>query len=125
MKKCNALEIHFVAKKDLTPPTSKCMYLLYPRLVNERIKLDEEILCTGSQHMYFLKWIMADNFLGPYQTNVKSWAWGGGGGREREREIIDEYGNQTQENMKGQSRSSMPTFVGLPHMYVPDILHDT
>ena len=40
------------------------------------------------------------------------------------RDSIDEYGNQNQENMKGQSGSSMLTFVVLPHMYAPDILHD-
>ena len=40
------------------------------------------------------------------------------------RDSIDEYGNQKQENMKGQFRSSMLTFVVLPHKYVPDILHD-
>ena len=28
--------------------------------------------------MYFLKWIMADKLLGPYQPNGKSWGWGGG-----------------------------------------------
>ena len=38
---------------------------------------------------------------------------------------IDEYGNQNQENVKGQYGSSMLTFVVLPHMYAPDILHDT
>ena len=36
------------------------------------------------------------------------------------RDSIDEYGNQNQEDMKGQSGSSMLTFVVLPH-----ILHDT
>ena len=34
------------------------------------IKLDKEI----SQHMYFLKWIMADKLLGL----GKSWGWGWG-----------------------------------------------
>ena len=38
---------------------------------------------------------------------------------------IDEYGHQNQENVNGQSGSSMLTFVMLPHMYVPDIPHDT
>ena len=38
---------------------------------------------------------------------------------------IDEYGNQKKEKIKGQSESSMLTFVVLPDMYVPDILHDT
>ena len=40
--------------------------------------MDKEILCTGSQHMYFLKWIMADELLGLYQPNGKSWGWSGG-----------------------------------------------
>ena len=53
---------------------------------------------------------------------VKSWGWELGGG---ERLHIDDYGNQTQKNVKGQSESSMPTFVGLPHISVLYILHDT
>ena len=69
--------------------------------------------------MYVLKWRMADKLLGLYQPNGKSWGWDVGD------DSIDEYGNQNQENMKGQSGSSMLTFAVLPHMYVPDILHDT
>ena len=38
---------------------------------------------------------------------------------------INEYGNQEKEKIKGQSGSSMLTFVVLPDMHVPDILHDT
>ena len=38
---------------------------------------------------------------------------------------IDEYGNQNKEKIKGLFRSSMLTFVVLPDMYVPDILHGT
>ena len=38
---------------------------------------------------------------------------------------IDEYGNQNKEKIKDQSGSSMLTFIVLPDMYVPDILHDT
>ena len=42
------------------------------------------------------------------------------------RDSLAEYGNQNQENVKGQSRNSILTFIVLPHMYmyVPDILHD-
>ena len=69
--------------------------------------------------MYFLKWIIADKLLELYQPNVKSCGWGGGS------DSIDEYGNQNKEKIKGQSGSSMLTFVVLPDMYVPDILHDT
>ena len=69
--------------------------------------------------MYFLKWIMADKMYGVYQPNGKSWGWGG------RRDSIDEYGNQNQHDMKGQSGSSMLTFVVLLHMYVPDMLHAT
>ena len=62
--------------------------------------------------MYFLKWIIADKMLGVYQPNGKSWAFGWG------RNSIDEYGYQNQENMKGQSGSSVLPFVVLPHTYV-------
>ena len=32
----------------------------FERMVNKRIKPNKEILCRGSQYMYFLKWIVAD-----------------------------------------------------------------
>ena len=34
-----------------------------------------------------------------------------------QRVSIDDYGNKNQQNMKGQSESSMLTFVVMPHMY--------
>ena len=49
---------------------------------------------------------MANKMLGVYQPNgikVLGLGWG--------RDSIDKYGNQNQENMKGQSGSSMITFV--------------
>ena len=41
------------------------------------------------------------------------------------RDSLDEYGNTNHETMEGQYRCSMLTFIVLPHMYVPDILHET
>ena len=67
--------------------------------------------------MYFLKWIIADKLLGLYQHNDKCWGWGG-------RRLMN-MGIRKKEKIKGQSGSSMLTFVVLPDMYVPDILHDT
>ena len=48
--------------------------------------------------------------LGLYKPNGKSWGWGGG------RDSIDEYRNQNQENMKGQSGSSVLTCSAASHV---------
>ena len=55
---CVALEIHFFLLNIHYPTHFKIHVLVsiigFEKLVNKMIKLDKEILCTGSQHMYLL-----------------------------------------------------------------------